>query len=154
MRFGWEDGRKGHWRMKKGHTAGCPGILPTANIPTPYALKASFRIFGWGMQTRIQNALQNLKKYGNLAVGEYSHALRLVCEHPDLRAANANPNPKRVAGFEEIREFRLWRIFARPAACERAPRRLWRRMRTRIQSAARCGREMADGSPKRKRTLI
>ena len=39
------------------------------------------------------------------------------------------------------REFRLWRIFARPAACERAPRRLWRRMRTRIQSAARFGRE-------------
>ena len=26
------------------------------------------------------------------ALREYSHALRLVCEHPDLRAANANSN--------------------------------------------------------------
>ena len=32
-----------------------------------------------------------------LAVGEDSHALRLVCKHPDLRAANANLILRRFA---------------------------------------------------------
>ena len=31
------------------------GISSQMNIPTPYALKASFQIFGWGMRTHIQN---------------------------------------------------------------------------------------------------
>ena len=30
------------------------GISSQMNIPTPYALKASFQIFGWGMRTHIQ----------------------------------------------------------------------------------------------------
>ena len=34
----------------------CTGISSQMNIPTPYALKVSFQIFGWGMRTHIQNA--------------------------------------------------------------------------------------------------
>ena len=121
-RFGRKDERMGHRRMKKAPHSRCfksfciTGISPLANIPTPCARCASTPIFGWGMRTRIQNARrfgredermghQRMKKaphsrcrsIGNFACGEYSHALRLVSELPDLRAANANPNPKREA---------------------------------------------------------
>ena len=90
---------------EKRHTAGCPGILPIANI------------FARGSRKRALIALF------------------AKCEPEHMR----------------LREFRLWRIFARPAACERAPRRLWRRMRTRIQSAARFGREMSGWITKTKK---
>ena len=58
---------------------------------------------------------------------------------PDKRACRSSGGvcePEHL----RVREFHLRWIFARPAACERAPRRLWRRMRTRIQSAMRFGR--------------
>ena len=53
-----------------------------------------------------------------LAFGEDSHALRLVCKHPDLRAVNANLIPRRFAGTRVFA--RCAKIFARGSR-ERAP---------------------------------
>ena len=39
---------KGNFLVKK---CDLSGISSQMNIPTPYALKASFQIFGWGMRT-------------------------------------------------------------------------------------------------------
>ena len=46
---------------------------------------------------KIARRLRKIVGTRVLAVGEDSHALRLVCKHPDLRAANANLAPQRFA---------------------------------------------------------